>query len=168
MTSALGLKLQEAIEAAEARKAMAEWTTPVTTPTPMTTNPISLSELTFNTVRDNPGTPKGQIIAMLEKDGHKAVSTTSLLSAMIRYGAIIMGDRKTLHTVGDVYKSRVTFNKSLAQKRKVVRMIKKAAPEVEAPVPLATSGIDAIINSLSLHSAIELRNRLNKLFAEVA
>ena len=166
MTSALGLKLQEAIEAAEARKAMAQWTSPVTTPTPMTTNPISLSELTFNTVRDNPGTPKGQIIAMLEKDGHKAVSTTSLLSAMIRYGAIIMGDRKTLHAVGDVYKSRVMFNKLSAKKE--VRMIKRAKPEVEAPVPLATSGIDAIINSLSLHSAIELRNRLNKLFAEVA
>ena len=166
MTSALGLKLQEAIEAAEARKAMANWTepTPMTTPTP---TPISISEITFNTVRDNPGTPKGQIIAMLEKDGHRAVSTTSILSAMIRYGAIIMGDRKTLHAVGDVYKPRVAFNKGLAQKRRVVRMIKKGAPEVEAPVPLATSNIDAIINSLSLHSAIELRNRLNKLFAEV-
>jgi len=166
MTSALGLKLQEAIEAAEARKAMAQWTSPVTTPTPMTTNPISLSELTFNTVRDNPGTPKGQIITMLEKDGHKAVSTTSLLSAMVRYGAIIMGDRKTLHAVGEIYKPRAAFNKGLAKKE--VRMIKRAKPEVAPPVPLATSGIDAIINSLSLHSAIELRNRLNKMFAEVA
>ena len=163
MTSALGLKLQEAIEAAEARKAMANWTKPTT---PMTTNPISLSELTFNTVRDNPGTTKGQIVAMLEKDGHKAVSTTSMLSAMIRYGAIIMGDRKTLHAVGETYKPRVEFNKLSAKKE--VRMIRRPKPEVAPPVPPATNGVDAIIDSLSLQSAIELRNRLNKMFAEAA
>jgi hypothetical protein len=155
MTTALGLKMQEAIEAAEARKAMAEWTT----------KPISLSETTFNMVRDNPGTTKGRVITLLEKDGHKAVSTTSLLSAMLRYGILTQNENKTLYAVGDTYKSRVEFNKQLAKKRKVVRMIKKGTPEVEPP---AKNSIDAIIDSLSLHSAIELRNRLNKLFAEEA
>lgn len=164
MTTALGLKMQEAIEAAEARKAMAEWTVR-NTPTPMTTKPISLSETTFNMVRDNPGTTKGRVITLLEKDGHKAVSTTSLLSAMLRYGILTQNENKTLYAVGDTYKSRVEFNKQLAKKRKIVRMIKKDTPEVKPP---ATNGIDAIIDSLSLHSAIELRNRLNKLFAEEA
>lgn len=139
MTSALGLKLQEAIEAAEARKAMAQWTEPTT---PMNTTPtLSISEVTFNAVRDNPGLIKSKIVALLEKQGHKPTSTTSMLSIMIRYGIIIQEEGKVLRAVGNKYKSRVEFNPRLKQKlgpkpkRKEVRMIIRPRPAVE-PVEL--------------------------------
>jgi len=144
MTSALGLKLHEAIERAEARKAMEEWTKQ--TPTPMTTTPISLSETAFNMVRDNPGITKKQAVANLEKEGHNAVSTTSLLSVMVRYGLITMGDSKTLHAVGDTYKPRAEFNK--LSKKKEVRMIRRpaeATPDViNHPAHYKVGGIETI------------------------
>ena len=161
MTSALGLKLQEAIEAAEARKAMAQWNepTPVTTPTPTpmtttTTKPsTTLSAITFNMVRDNPGLTKAKIIDMLEAQGHKPASTTSLLSVMVNYGIIIQEAGKVLRAVGTKYKSRVEFNPRLKQKpgpkpkRKVtepkqekrlkVTLLKTPRPEWTPPVEAA-------------------------------
>lgn len=146
MTSVLGLKLQEAIEAAEARKAMANWNEPVTTPTPMTTTPTltgSISETAFNMVRDNPGKTKAQIVELLEAQGYKATSTTSMLAMMIRYGLIIQEDGKVLRAIGNKYKPRTAFNPRLKQKlgpkpkRKVteerlkVVMVRKPKPEAE-------------------------------------
>jgi len=143
MTSALGLKLQEAIERAEARKAMEQWNEPTT---PMNTTPTpSISEVTFNAVRDNSGLTKAKIVALLEKQGHKPTSTTSMLSIMIRYGIIIQEEGKVLRAVGNKYKSRVEFNPRLKQKlgpkpkrkvteqKKEIRMIRRPAPVAEVP-----------------------------------
>ena len=137
MTSALGLKLQEAIEANEARKAMAQWNEPTTPMNP--TTPVSICEATFNMVRDNPGKIKAQIVALLEKQGHKPTSTTSMLSIMIRYGIIIQEAGKVLRAIGSKYKSRTEFNPRLKQKlgptpkRKEVRMIRRPAPVADVP-----------------------------------
>lgn len=146
MTSVLGLKLQEAIEAAEARKAMADWNEPVTTPTPMTTptpSTNSASVATFNAVRDNPGITKGKVVELLEAQGHKGPTVTSMLSIMLRYGILIQEEGKVLRAVGNKYKSRTEFNPRLKQrlgpkpKRKVteerlkVVMVKHGKPEAE-------------------------------------
>jgi hypothetical protein len=137
MTSALGLKLQEAIEANEARKAMAQWNQPTTPMT--TTTPVSICEATFNMVRDNPGKIKAQIVALLETQGHKPTSTTSMLSIMIRYGIIIQEEDKVLRAIGNKYKPRTEFNPRLKQKlgpkpkRKEVRMIRRPAPVADVP-----------------------------------
>lgn len=164
MTSALGLKLQKAIEAAEARKAMANWNEP--TPTPMTITPtstVSISEAAFNMVRDNPGKTKAQIVKLLEAQGHKATSTMSMLAMMVRYGIIIQEEGKVLRAVGTKYKSRVEFNPRLKQrlgpkpKRKVtekrlkVVMVRKPKPEAEdtpdvinSPAHYKVGGIETI------------------------
>ena len=160
MTSVLGLKLQEAIEAAEARKAMAQWNET----TPMTTTPtFSICETAFNMVRDNPGKTKSQIVELLEKQGHKPASTTSMLAMMIRYGLIIQEDGKVLRAVGNKYKPRTAFNPRLKQrlgpkpKRKVtedrlkVVMVRTPKPEAEAtpdvinhPAHYKVGGIETI------------------------
>ena len=139
MTSALGLKLQEAIEANEARKAMAQWNEPMTTITPT----FSICETAFNMVRDNPGNTKAKIVELLEKQGHKPASTTSMLAMMIRYGLVIQEEGKVLRAVGNKYKPRTAFNPRLKQKlgpkpkRKVtedrlkVIMVRKPKPEPE-------------------------------------
>ena len=160
MTSALGLKLQEAIEANEARKAMAQWNEPMTTITPTST--ASISETAFNMVRDNPGNTKAKIVELLEKQGHKPASTTSMLAMMIRYGLIIQEDGKVLRAVGNKYKPRTAFNPRLKQKlgpkpkRKVteklkVIMVRTPKPEVEAapdvinhPAHYKVGGIETI------------------------
>jgi len=149
MTSALGLKLQEAIEANEARKAMANWNEPMTTITPT----LSASEATFNTVRDNPGKTKSQIVALLDTQSYKAATATSMLSIMLRYGILIEEEGKTLRAIGEVYKSRVEFNPRLKQKlgpksktRKLkVNMIKTHRPEWTPPV--AVEAKPDVINS---------------------
>lgn len=136
MTSALGLKLQEAIEQAEARKAMANWTEPTPMTTPMdTTSTLTVTEATFNAVRDNPGLTKTEVGKMLELKGYKFQSTTSLVSVMLGYGLIIQEEGK-LRAIGDTYKSRVEFNARLSRKRKAkkeIRMIRR--PVVVADTP---------------------------------
>jgi hypothetical protein len=151
MTSALGLKLQAAIETAEARKAMEDWT-----------RPISVSEATFNAVRDNPGLSKTKICVVLEQQGYKPASTTSLLSAMLRYGIVVEADGG-LRAIGDTYKTRVAFNPRLKQKGAKVKA------KVEAPAPRTTIittnfNVDAIIKNLTIYQAKELRDALNNLF----
>ena len=176
MTSALGLKLQEAIEAAEARKAMADWTEP--TPTPMTTKPTPVSEATFNAVRDNPGSTRAQVCAVLDTQGYKPASTTSLISVMLGYGIVVEEDGK-LRAIGDTYKSRVVFNPRLKQKpgpkaKKQPKVVPQAAPApapAPAPVPALRSTIittnfdvDSIIKNLTIMQAKALRDTLNNLF----
>lgn len=155
MTSVLGLKLQEAIEQAEARKAMANWNEPMTTIT-------SVSEATFNAVRDNPNQTKTQIADLLEKQGYKSQSTTSLISVMLRYGLLVL-ENGVLRAIGNKYKSRVEFNPRLKQKlgpkpktrRLQVNMIKKGKPEwiptieavpdpVNHPIHYKVGGIETI------------------------
>ena len=153
MTSALGLKLQEAIEAAEARKAMADWAEAITVTAPMNTTPmttitpdtsVSICEASFNMVRDNPGKTKAQIADLLATQGHKPTSTTSMIAMMIRYGIIIQEEGKVLRAVGTKYKPRTAFNPRLKQRlgpkpknRKVteerlkVVMVRKPKPEAE-------------------------------------
>ena len=172
MTSALGLKLQEAIEAAEARKAMADWTEPTPTPTPMTTKPISVSEATFNAVRDNPGLTKAQVCAVLDTQGYKPASTTSLISVMLGYGIVVEEDSK-LRAIGDTYKSRVAFNPRLKQKlgpkdKKPLKVVPKVVPQA-APAPRSTIittnfDVDSIIKNLTIMQAKALRDTLNNLF----
>lgn len=164
MTSALGLKLQEAIDAAEARKAMADWTNPVTT---LITMNISVSEATFNAVRDNPGLNKTKICAVLEQQGYKPASTTSLLSAMMRYGIVVEEDGG-LRAIGDTYKTRVAFNPRLKQKVAKVR-VKVAKVEAPTPAPrttIITTNFDvgSIIKNLTIYQAKDLRDALNNLF----
>lgn len=152
MTSALGLKLQEAIETAEARKAMANWTEPMN---------ISVSEATFNAVRDNPGLSKTKICAVLEKQGYKPASTTSLLSAMLRYGIVVEADGG-LRAIGDTYKTRVAFNPRL--KQKVAKVKVKEAPAPRTTIITTNFDVDAIIKNLTIYQAKELRDALNNLF----
>ena len=146
MLSVLGQKLQDAIEANEARKAIADWgnsaVTSVTTTTnqPMTTtSTLSTTELTFNTVRDNPGQAKMRIAEMMEAQGHRKDTATAMINVMLRYGLIRL-DNGVLFAVGDKYKTRVEFNHRLAKKRKVthkeVRMIRRPEPESKTSDPV--------------------------------
>ena len=139
MTSVLGLKLQEAIDQAEARKAMAQWD-----------QPVSLSEATFNMVRDNPGKTKSQLMELLNAQGYKPTSTTSLLSSMLRYKLLVQAEDKTLTAVGTKYAPRMEFlnrtGTSPEARRKVV-MVRRPAPvsdPVNHPEHYKVGGIETI------------------------
>ena len=144
MLSVLGQKLQDAIEANEARKAMADWEpTSMNTPTPMNTN-ISSSEATFNTVRDNPGQAKMRIAEMMEAQGHRKDTATAMINVMLRYGLIRL-DNGVLFAVGDKYRSRVDFNRGLGKNRKVtkkvepkkeIRLVRRPEPESKTSDPV--------------------------------
>jgi len=125
--------MQEAIERAEARKAITQWEQPTIT--------TSVSEATFNMVRDNPGKTKTQIVDLLAVSGYKTTSTTSLLSIMTRYGIITYNEDKTLRAVSDKYKSRAEFADT--KKRKVTRIIRRP-DAVNHPEHYKVGGIETI------------------------
>jgi len=142
MISVLGQKLQDAIEAAAAREAMEAWEQTTQPTEPMTTPNITVSEATFNAVRDNPGQTKMQIALKMAALGYKKDTATSMVNIMLRYG-IIREENGVLFAVGDKYRSRVDFNRGLSKKRKVtkkgeerkeIRLIRRPAPAEEAPV----------------------------------
>ena len=156
MISALGLKLQEAIETAEARKAMANWTEPM--------NTISVSEATFNAVRDNPGLTKKQVCEVLEKRGYKPQSSTSLVAAMLGYG-IVVEENGALRAIGDTYKSRVMFNPRLKQKpATATTKAPQPTPAPRSTIITTNFNVDNIIKNLTIYQAKELRDALNNLF----
>jgi hypothetical protein len=160
MTSALGLKLQEAIETAEARKAMEQWNKAPDAS-------ISVSETTFNTVRDNPNQTKKQIASLLQSKGYNPSTSVAMLNIMLRYGLLVQEDGQ-LRAVGNKYTSRVEFNKQLSKKnrkvtkkkelakgeqleahvqeqRKEVRLIRRPSPDaVNHPAHYKVGGIETI------------------------
>ena len=148
MQSILGQKLQEAIEAAEARKAMAEWnqsavtsvTTTTTSTQPMTTKPtLTTSETVFNVARDAPGLTKMQIAEMVAQQGHRADSAAAMVSIMLRYGLLRM-ENGVVFAVGDKYKSKVEFNRGFSKKRKVTKKEKgKKVIMIRRPAPTEDS-----------------------------
>jgi len=152
MTSELGLKLQEAVERAEARKAMAQWEQPTIT---KPAEHISLAEALFNLVRDNPGKTKTQIADLMAKAGYKHTSVWAMLNTKIRDGMFMQNADKTLHAVGDTYKPYLEFTGQQPKKpgrkvtkKKEVRMIRRpievASDPVNHPSHYKVGGIETI------------------------
>lgn len=64
-----------------------------------------VTEITFDTVKNNPGKTRGEIVAMLGAQGYKQASTSSLLSMMVANGLVAQHQTtKQLHALTDTYK----------------------------------------------------------------
>jgi len=164
-------------------------TTMTQTPTP-STPALSISEQTFNLVRDNPYISATDAVKQLETRGHLATTTTSLISQMVRSGMMSRDKDNSLSALQKKYtpiqaaparahrKERAKANRvALAAKRQErdIRVkVRNAASEgiatLTAPHTQATSRqpttIKQVIESLNVKEAHELYRELKTMFGD--
>lgn len=128
----------------------------------------TVSQRTFKYIQDNPGgTAKNAIIA-LETMGLKPSSTTSLISAMVRQGVIRKDESKRLYPIAPAY---VPLKQNGVKKPKPKPKAEpKAAPQTASAQGIAalhvlpkTFDAAALIDTLTLRQALEVRALLNKM-----
>lgn len=189
-TSASGPVVQLLDEWAQEHKPETTMTqAPTPTPTP-STPALSISEQTFNLVRDNPYISATDAVKQLETRGHLATTTTSLISQMVRSGMMSRDKDNSLSALQKKYtpiqaaparahrKERAKANRvALAAKRQErdIRVkVRNAASEgiatLNAARAQATSRqpttIKQVIESLNVKEAHELYRELKTMFGD--
>lgn len=139
---------------------------------------------TFDCIRDNPGKTRTEIGVMLEKDGFKRSSTTSLMGQMVKQGLV----RETQGLVyanypeykplksAKVWARHVAKQAAEAPKRKRIEIVNKRTGEVittggtiaasTLPMPQISTALDAeaMLHKLSIVQARALYDSLRKIF----
>jgi len=139
---------------------------------------------TFECILDNPGKTRTEIGVMLEKDGFKRSSTTSLMGQMVKQGLVLDShglmyansmEYKPLKSA-KVWANYVAKQAAEAPKRKRIEIVNKRTGEVittggtiaasTLPMPQINSTWDAdvMLNSLSIVQARALYDSLRKIF----
>ena len=95
-----------------------------------TTN--NVTRATFNTVRDNPGHTRKEVLALLDDQGYKQTSTHSILSQMIKQRLVRMEDDGKLYAN---FKEYVPLSSTSKGKAKHVKKAKPKAAPAPAPAP---------------------------------
>jgi endo-1,4-beta-D-glucanase Y len=171
----------------EMQKILQSWEQPETTEQPKETTVFkptnNVTRSTFESVRDNPGLPKGDYIRRLEAMGFKKASTSSLLSQMVRQGQIWVGSDGALRPNAKDYtpiKSAKTMANKEKKAAKPTKTLKLKTSKADAsPVPVS-AGLAALVderierdevkhimNTISLPDAKRLYNALATYFGTV-
>lgn len=193
--SALRESLEKAIADKEARAAKLQATLddwgddepvnnkPTTKETTIMTQPklpapgVTISEATFNFVRNNPSQTGKDIVAMLTRlYAYNPTSTASLLSQMVRQG-LIGRDGRLLYAIAENYtpiKSKDAFKRQQTNDAKKVAPAPAAyQPKAEAPTggiaalaskPDVAYNISSLLDNISVNEARALYIELKKLF----
>lgn len=192
-------------KAPDIQKVIAEWgdteAQPVTTaPTTTTqekqmpyepqadTNEMTLSEVVFNHIRDNPMRGRAQIIEALNKQGYKTSSINTLLSQGVLCGIMLRDDQGRHTVLGTRFKPitqrMVIKARRIKQKNNAgIAALKpqaKAEPQFKTVATVtsntsiaslstspSTTDIDALLNSLTFNQAIGLYKKLKTMLGEV-
>lgn len=123
----------------------------------------TVSQRTFKYIQDNPGCTVNAAIAALEKMGLKPSSTTSLISAMVRQLSVRKDEFKRLYPITNAY---VPLKQNGVKKPKPKP---KALPQAPAQgiaalhIPPKAFDAAALIDTLTLRQALEVRALLNKM-----
>jgi uncharacterized protein YneF (UPF0154 family) len=131
--------------------------------TPSAPSSSTVSQRTFKYIQDNPGCTVNAAIAALEKMGLKPSSTTSLISAMVRQLSVRKDEHKRLYPISLAY---VPLKQNGVKKPKPKP---KAVPQAPAQGIAAlqvlpkTFDAAALIDTLTLRQALEVRALLNKM-----
>jgi len=135
--------------------------------TPMTTQTTSVSESTFNYIRDNPRIHKKDAIRGLTKLGFNPASTTSLISGMIRQKMVDQNYAGTLVAVVPKYVPLKVMSKPKS-KRDQVRIIVKGEDingiAALAGKPPVASSIANLLDNISVNEARALYLELKTMF----
>jgi uncharacterized protein YneF (UPF0154 family) len=119
----------------------------------------NVSQRTFKYIQDNPGCTAKSAITALEAMGLKPSSTTSIISAMVRQLSVRKDEYKRLYATAPVY---VPLKQNSVKKPKP-----KVAPAAQGiaalHIPPRAFDAAALVDTLTLRQALEVRALLNKL-----
>ena len=123
-----------------------------------TTIPMSITQQTFDYIKARPGIKIKNAVAELQTLGLKAVTTTSLISQMVRNGLLSKVDHR-LTALAQQYKSPVAM-------RKQVRITVKGKDINPEPVKEVTQldQIHHLLDSISAKEAYAIYLELKKMF----
>jgi hypothetical protein len=124
----------------------------------------NISQRTFKYIQDNPGCTVNAAIAALERMGLKAASTSSLISAMVRQLTVRKDEFKRLYPIASAY---VPLKQNGKPKPKPKPKVSAPAPEAQGiaalHIPPKAFDAAALVDTLTLRQALEVRALLNKL-----
>ena len=137
------------------------------------------SRACFNIVRDNPYKTKREYVKLLEQQGFKSSSTSSLISQMTRQGLLSVDDMGLMHSNQTEYsplKAVKVFKAKKANPVKTSKLRTSREPIKEALAAEAMGGINVLIershrtkiqtilDDISLSDAHELYRELHRYF----
>lgn len=162
----------------EMSKVLNEWNKPVennqpentTMNHPLTKNQFgvtnNVTRVTFDYVKNNPGTTAAQAAAALMKQGYKLSSVTSVMAQMARGGSM-RKEKYKYFVVGNEYTPIKAWKKSdrtLKKAEKVAESVKTLEKLAETAKPKATITVQSIVENMTMREARELYNELGKYF----
>lgn len=175
-------ELSKVINSWEAPTQAASKPEPTAKAKPYFTVTNNVCRATFEYIVANPGKTRIEISTMLEKDGYKKSSTTSLIGQMVRQGRLrdahglvyaTSTEYKPLKSA-KVWANHVAKQAEQAPQRKKIEIVNKRTGEVitaGAVIPStvkpqinSTWDADAMLNSLSIVQARALYDSLRKIF----
>jgi len=127
-------------------------------------NTMNISQTTFHYIKEHPGCTSASAVKELEKMGLKPASTVSLISAMVRQNHVRKDANRKLYPIASAY---IPIKQNGAKQPKPKP---KEAPIPEAQgiaalyVPPKAFDAAALIDSLTLRQALELRALLNEVW----
>jgi hypothetical protein len=172
------------------QKILQAWEEPETTQQPETAKETivfkpttNTSRTCFNIVRDNPYKTKREYVKLLEQQGFKSSSTSSLISQMTRQGLLSVDDMGLMHSNQTEYsplKAVKVFKAKKANPVKTSKLRTSREPSKEALAAAAEamssigmnglmdlpirSNIEVILDDISLSDAHELYRKLHQYF----
>ena len=156
------------------QKILQSWEQPETTTTETTKETTvfkpttNTSRACFEIVRDNPYKTKRAYIKLLEQNGFKASSTSSLLSQMTRQGLLSVDDMGLMHSNQTEYSPLKAVKVFKAKKAKTSKLRTSDAKVDSGIAKLIEQSyrtkIQTILDELSLSDAHELYRELHKYF----
>ena len=125
----------------------------------------SVSQRTFKYIQDNPGCTVNAAIAALEKMGLKPSSTTSLISAMVRQLSVRKDEFKRLYPITNAYVPLKQNGVKKPKPKPKPKAVPQAPAQGIAALHVLPKAFDAtaLIDTLTLRQALEVRALLNKL-----
>ena len=158
----------------ELAKVINSWDTPKPEPTaeakPYFSVTNNVCRATFECIVANPGKTRTQISKMLEKQGYKKSSTTSLMGQMVKQGLVrdangLVYANSTKYVPlksAKVWANHVAKQTEKSIKTKPLRLVKQ--PVQETPQINSTWDADVMLNSLNIVQARALYDSLRKIF----
>ena len=131
-----------------------------------TPSAMNISQTTFHYIKEHPGCTTVSAVKELEKMGLKPASTVSLISAMVRQNQVRKDANRKLYPIASAY---TPLKQSNAKKARLTPKPKEVpTPEVQGIaalyVPPKAFDAAALIDSLTLRQALELRALLNEVW----
>lgn len=129
----------------------------------------NVTHRTFDAIRDNPGMTGEQAMRMLEGEGFKRTSVSSLITQFVRSGTMHRDSEGKLHVTSSKYKPPKRFKKPAKVKGTAFPLTPQTTRTtslVQVVGPIQRTA-DDILNTLTLREARAVFDELKKVFGGV-